>query len=787
MAVLRFDLANTSHPSRSPAPFVRWSAEQRVRLDYERRLLQRNFAYHPYVRVRPVAIDAATGEYEVQFRTRTLCVGESGQLEYTDTATLHVWVPPEFPRSAPQARPVNGLFHPNISWEGIHLSNGWRSSDTLADFVRRLGELLAWRAYDPQSVINVMAMRWLDANASLLPVDRAADFGFDAGGAPLIRIEQHGRQDLVEIARYLEGFRQTMLSDTPPGRAAVQEWVRQARGRLELLIEPDVPAAIRERAAQLDLWLQDLPATVPAWEAIHLHRAEVQALRDATTTLGDQRAALAEQIASLAALAPADAVVDLKSGFAAIPPRKGLDLVRLKLPNLADAARATLREVRDRAERLSGAAVECPPPEDTPLGRQIRGEARAVAATARGARRAAAAVAAEVEPLLSEVELESQAVQRLDDWRHFLDLISGARDLEARIAHLGAAGLHAFFMEDGSGISGPFQLDEAFTFGTARAALRSTARNRVRLLDVQTVRLLGRSDTGTLVVPRPSPNGSGAGEPVTFRVKERWDDLVVRFEFLLRETIQMLDRLAAPPTPSLSWCGQVLMVLADPHVIQRIREEHRLATNRWRVLLHDLQALGPVKARIETWNVVQRLLEVVPRIRRRLSEARAELDACEQALAKLVARCTRDLASDQLIVPPPLSARFAAGMTKRDRAAEEIRKLERLQKQLGAQLARQFAGRPLVGTAEIPVFQTLPGFPPELATRIAAMSDGQLEEDVSELEIALNMPVRGQTWKPGPTARTRPASVRQEPPLLEPDPSTPDTDRSESKEPVGGI
>ncbi|HEY2586838.1 MAG TPA: hypothetical protein VGI81_13925, partial [Tepidisphaeraceae bacterium] len=310
-------------------------------------------------------------------------------------------------------------------------------------------------------------------------------------------------------------------------------------------------------------------------------------------------------------------------------------------------------------------------------------------------------------------------------------------------------GIHAFFIEDASGVCGPFQFEQAIAFGIARAAVRSIAPNRVRLIDVPTVRLLGRSDAGMLVVPRPGPEG-GAGELVTVRLTARWDDLAARLQFLLRETAQILERLAEPPPACASWCAQALRVLADRHVMRRIREEHRIASDRWRSLWQDLHALGSVKARIEMWNLVRRLLEVVPRVRQRLLAVRGELAAGERDLAELIVHCTRDAASGQLLAPPALAARFTAAKAKRDRAAAEVAKLENLLKQLGAQVARQFAGGANAGTSQIPPFRALPGFTPDLRARVIAMTDEQLAKDVSQLEIALNMPVRGQS---GNTAR----------------------------------
>ncbi|HEY2587536.1 MAG TPA: hypothetical protein VGI81_17455, partial [Tepidisphaeraceae bacterium] len=211
-----------------------------------------------------------------------------------------------------------------------------------------------------------------------------------SGGSSAEQIERNARQDLVQIARELERVRERMLSDAAPALPEVQEWVRQARGRLGLLLGPDMSVDVREAAAQLDAWLQILPETVPAWETIRTHRAEVQALRDAIAALGDQRATLREPIAALAELAPPASVVDLKTALAAVPSRKSIEPVRVDLQNRVRETRATLQEVRDRADRARTEPIDCAAHADAPLCRQLQAEAGAAASAARRARRAAA-------------------------------------------------------------------------------------------------------------------------------------------------------------------------------------------------------------------------------------------------------------------------------------------------------------------------------------------------------------------------------------------------------------
>lgn len=754
-------LASAASSSRPPSPVANWSDDQLARLEFERRRLQRSFAFHPHIKVTPLDGDPPA-EYEVEFRTRTLCVGdESGELEFIEPVRLRVWLPPGFPHSAPRVRPLRGLFHPNLSWEGVHLSDGgWQPGDTVAEFLRKVGELLAWRAYDPESVVNDMALQWLEANAASLPLDPSADFTPEAGGTPVERIAHNGPAALDEIARSFEAFRAALVWDAGPNASELREFAWRAARELEVFAEPDLPAALRARAAELATWARDLPASAPLWQALRELRSGAAAVAATTAALVARRDSLRARLDALAALAPATPATDLKTALAAIQPVKALDLLRLQLPAEVRELDELLQDLRIGAGKLLEEPIECPVPDDTELGRQARQAIEESAAAARRAREAAHEAAAAIEPLLERGRAETAAVARLADWREFLDLHAGGQALDARVTALGAAGVHAFFVENAAGAFGPFQLDQTVELGAVRAAVRSTGRNRVRLIEAPTIRLLGRSDTGTLVVKLPAA-AAAPGEPeelATFRLTERWEDLAVRLDFLLRQTTALLDRLTAPQPQAEaamacgSWCGQVLGVLAQPAAVARVREQHRAVAQRWLVLLRDLQALGPVKARLETWNVVQRLLDVVPPARQRLSECRAALAGCERDLAQIVSRSGRDLDTNRLVVPPALSAAFTDAVDLRRRSADQIATLEAFLKQLGAQLAGQFAGEALVGTNVVPSFEALPPFPEEMAHAIASMTDAQLAADVSELEIALNLPARGQIWKSAQSA-----------------------------------
>src|SRR5213075_2552757 len=75
-----------------------WADDQLLRLENEWRRLQRNFAYHPHVRIIPLHGDPPD-QYQVEYRLRTLIMPEGGTLEYAPSAAVHM-VAAEFPARA---------------------------------------------------------------------------------------------------------------------------------------------------------------------------------------------------------------------------------------------------------------------------------------------------------------------------------------------------------------------------------------------------------------------------------------------------------------------------------------------------------------------------------------------------------------------------------------------------------------------------------------------------------------------------------------------------------------
>lgn len=62
-------------------------------------------------------------------------------------------------------------FHPNIEPTAICVGDHWTASERLTDLVIRIGEMIAYQAYNIKSPLDGEAAMWVDLNRGGLPTD----------------------------------------------------------------------------------------------------------------------------------------------------------------------------------------------------------------------------------------------------------------------------------------------------------------------------------------------------------------------------------------------------------------------------------------------------------------------------------------------------------------------------------------------------------------------------------------------------------------------------------------
>jgi len=77
----------------------------------------------------------------------------------------------DYPRMAPQCKMLTPVYHPNIDPSHICVGDHWAAGERLVDLVIRIGEMLAYQAYNIKSPLDAHAAMWADLNGEKLPTD----------------------------------------------------------------------------------------------------------------------------------------------------------------------------------------------------------------------------------------------------------------------------------------------------------------------------------------------------------------------------------------------------------------------------------------------------------------------------------------------------------------------------------------------------------------------------------------------------------------------------------------
>jgi ubiquitin-protein ligase len=77
----------------------------------------------------------------------------------------------DYPRMSPQCKMLTPVYHPNIDPSHICVGDHWAAGERLVDLIVRIGEMLAYQAYNIRSPLDAHAAMWADLNAEKLPTD----------------------------------------------------------------------------------------------------------------------------------------------------------------------------------------------------------------------------------------------------------------------------------------------------------------------------------------------------------------------------------------------------------------------------------------------------------------------------------------------------------------------------------------------------------------------------------------------------------------------------------------
>jgi ubiquitin-protein ligase len=120
--------------------------------------------------------------YRVEYHVASL--GPTDDPEQPAPQNVHqveIQLTSEYPRSSPKCKMLTPIYHPNIDPTQICVGDHWAAGERLVDLVIRIGEMLAYQAYNIKSPLDAHAAMWADLNADKLPTDprtiRPAELG----------------------------------------------------------------------------------------------------------------------------------------------------------------------------------------------------------------------------------------------------------------------------------------------------------------------------------------------------------------------------------------------------------------------------------------------------------------------------------------------------------------------------------------------------------------------------------------------------------------------------------
>ena len=125
----------------------------------------------------PIRVVSTRGEppevYQVEYHVKGLERGTKRKLEPAprEQHLVEIQLTADYPRVSPTCRMLTPVFHPNIDPSHVCVGDHWTAGERLVDLVIRIGEMIAYQAYNIQSPLDAEAAMWADLHQQQLPTD----------------------------------------------------------------------------------------------------------------------------------------------------------------------------------------------------------------------------------------------------------------------------------------------------------------------------------------------------------------------------------------------------------------------------------------------------------------------------------------------------------------------------------------------------------------------------------------------------------------------------------------
>ena len=109
--------------------------------------------------------------YVVTYRCKGL-VKDGPRIQMSEHHQVEITLHQQYPDTAPQLRQLTPIFHPNFRGAAICINaQDWTPRESLVDLVLRLGNMIVYRNYNPNSPLDSDAAQWAQRNRSRFPLD----------------------------------------------------------------------------------------------------------------------------------------------------------------------------------------------------------------------------------------------------------------------------------------------------------------------------------------------------------------------------------------------------------------------------------------------------------------------------------------------------------------------------------------------------------------------------------------------------------------------------------------
>lgn len=142
------------------------------RLQSDAHQVSESFRTFPLIKVTPQGTDTPD-VYHVNYTIKSLERSAKGEPQPREQHTVEIRLTSDYPRLSPQCKMLTPIFHPNIDPDGttICIGDHWTAGERLADLIVRIGEMIAYQAYNIRSPLDGEAAMWADLNQDKLPLD----------------------------------------------------------------------------------------------------------------------------------------------------------------------------------------------------------------------------------------------------------------------------------------------------------------------------------------------------------------------------------------------------------------------------------------------------------------------------------------------------------------------------------------------------------------------------------------------------------------------------------------